>query len=77
MTFHEIEEEDLNSLRKDALQEIFNISMGQAADSLASLVKDRVHLYFYIHGYTRSMVMLISPPSSPVSSTPCLGLPYA
>lgn len=44
MTFHEIEEEDLNSLRKDALQEIFNISMGQAADSLASLVKDRVHL---------------------------------
>lgn len=36
--------EELNEIRKDALQEIFNISMGQAADSLACLVKDRVHL---------------------------------
>lgn len=35
---------EVNELRKDALQEIFNISMGQAADSLACLVKDRVYL---------------------------------
>lgn len=38
------EPSELNELRQDALQEIFNISMGQAADSLASLVNDRVHL---------------------------------
>lgn len=35
---------EIDEIRKDALQEIFNISMGQAADSLACLVKDRVHL---------------------------------
>jgi len=31
-------------LRRDALQEVLNISMGQAADTLACLIDERVHL---------------------------------
>lgn len=31
-------------MRQDALQEILNISMGQAADTLARLINERVHL---------------------------------
>lgn len=44
MSMADVDQDELDALRKDALQEIFNISMGQAADSLASLVNDRVHL---------------------------------